>query len=154
MIPLLESYLNCLQSLHADLQHAMDGLSQDALDWSPGADMNSIAVLAAHIAGSMRYWIGDVAGQDRSARDRDAEFRTKEVDAAALAARLDAALNHSQTVLEKLALPDLEANRIAPRDGKEYTVAWALVHALEHTATHVGHIQITRQLWDHAHASR
>jgi len=27
-------------------------------------------------------------------------------------------------------------------------VAWALLHALDHTAQHLGHMQITRQLWD------
>jgi hypothetical protein len=27
-------------------------------------------------------------------------------------------------------------------------VGWALLHALEHTAIHLGHIQITQQLWD------
>jgi ankyrin repeat protein len=27
-------------------------------------------------------------------------------------------------------------------------VAWCLAHALEHTALHLGHMQITRQLWE------
>ena len=27
-------------------------------------------------------------------------------------------------------------------------VAWALLHALEHTAIHLGHMQIMRQLWE------
>jgi hypothetical protein len=28
------------------------------------------------------------------------------------------------------------------------TVAWAVLHAVDHTALHLGHIQITRQLWE------
>jgi hypothetical protein len=28
------------------------------------------------------------------------------------------------------------------------TAGWALNHALAHTALHIGHAQITRQLWD------
>jgi hypothetical protein len=27
-------------------------------------------------------------------------------------------------------------------------VAWALLHALEHTTLHLGQIQLTRQLWE------
>ncbi|HKZ82371.1 MAG TPA: DUF664 domain-containing protein [Anaerolineae bacterium] len=149
MLPILADYLNRLEVVHADMRRTLEGLPQEALDWSPGPDISSIAVLAAHTAGALRYWIGDVAGQAPSGRDRSAEFRTQDVDAAALIVRLDAALDHSRSVLERLALPDLEATRISLRDGKEYTIAWALAHALEHTAVHLGHMHITRQLWDH-----
>jgi len=31
-------------------------------------------------------------------------------------------------------------------------VAWALAHALEHTALHLGHIQIGRELWQEGFA--
>lgn len=148
MLPMLKDYFDRLQALHADIQRTIEGLPQDALDWSPGPDMNSLAVLAVHTAGAERYWIGDVAGQDPSGRDRAAEFRTQGMDAAALTARLDAALAHSRAVLEELTLSDLDALRPSSRDGREVTVAWALAHALGHTAVHVGHMQIIRQLWD------
>lgn len=148
MLPVLIDYLDRLQALHADMHHALDGLSQAALDWSPGPDMNSLAVLAVHSAGAERYWIGDVAGRDPSERDRAAEFHTRGLDAAALTARLDATFAHSRTVLEGLTSSELEALRPSSRDGRGVTVAWALAHALEHTAVHVGHMQIVRQLWD------
>ena len=41
-----------------------------------------------------------------------------------------------------------------PRDGKKYTVAWALGHALEHTAIHVGHIPMLKQLWKEREETR
>ena len=47
-----------------------------------------------------------------------------------------------------LTLDDLEALRQSPRDGRQYTTAWALAHALEHTGIHVGHVQIIRQWWE------
>jgi len=147
MIPLLAFYLDRLEELHADVQRAIDELPPEALDWSPGPGMNSIAVLVAHVAGSMRYWIGEVAGGAASGRDRPAEFRTKDVGAAELKARLEAALAHSREVLAGLTLADLEASRLAPIQAREFSAGWALAHALEHTAIHVGHIQITVQLW-------
>jgi uncharacterized damage-inducible protein DinB len=148
MQPFLEAYLDRLQGLHADMLGALGGLPAVALDWVPGPGMNSITVLVVHTVGAERYWVGDVVGCDPSGRDRAAEFRAQGLDAATLKQRLDDTLAHTRGVLEGLTLQDLQAIRVSPRDGREYTVAWALAHALEHTAIHVGHIQIMRQLWE------
>jgi hypothetical protein len=48
---------------------------------------------------------------------------------------------------EKMNLSDLETERIHPRHGNKVSVAFAVLHALEHAATHVGHIGLTVQLW-------
>ena len=146
--PLFDSYLERLQNLHADIRHAIEGLPVEALDWSPGHEMNSLAVLATHTAGAERYWIGDVIARNDSHRDRAAEFRARAIDSATLLERLDAVLASSHRVLEGLTLSDLETTRIVPRDGSEVTVAWALLHTLEHTAIHLGHMQLVRQLWE------
>ena len=148
MFSILEGYWECLQGLHAGIERTIKSLPLEALDWVPGPDMNSLGVLAVHVAGAERYWIGDVVGRDPSGRDRSAEFLTRGLDAATLRARLAATLAHSQAVLERLALPDLEATRVSPRDGRIFAATWCLAHALEHTALHLGHMQLTRQLWD------
>ena len=148
MEPLFEDYLHRLEELHDDAKHAIQRLLQETLDWVPAPDMNSLCALVVHLAGAERYWIGDVVGLDPSGRDRAAEFRARGLDAAALSERLDGALAHSRGVLETLMLEDLEASCVSPRDGREFTAAWALAHALEHTGIHVGHIQIVHQLWD------
>jgi uncharacterized damage-inducible protein DinB len=148
MLPLFEEYLSALERLHDGVAQAIAGLPLEALDWVPGPDIPSLAVLVVHLTGAQRYWIGDVVGQDPSGRDRAAEFRVSGLDAAALRARLDQTLTHSRGVLEDLTVKDMDTIRVSPRDGREYTVAWALCHALEHTALHLGHIQIVRQLWD------
>jgi len=148
MLRAFEGYLTRLQVLHAVLERALEGLAPEALDWSPGPHMNSLCVLAVHVTGAQRYWIGDVVGRDPSGRNREVEFRAQGTDGAALRLRLNRTLEHTRGVLDTLTLQDLEASRTSPRDGREYTVGWALAHALEHTAIHVGHAQITRQLWD------
>jgi diamine N-acetyltransferase len=148
MQPFFGNLYDRLHKLHQDIAQVLQGLPQDALDWTPATDMNSLAVLVVHTAGAERYWIGDVAGQRPSKRDREAEFQTVGLDAAALLGRLDEAEACAQEVLETLTLADLEAQRTSPRDGRPYTVGWALAHALEHTGLHLGHMQIGRQLWD------
>ncbi len=149
MMPIIfDEYLDRLERLHADIAQAVEGLPLEALDWAPGAEMNSIGVLVVHLTGAERYWIGDVAMQEPSGRDRDAEFRVRGLDAAALMQRLADATAYAQGALARLPLADLDAARTSPRDGRQFTVAWAVLHALEHTALHLGHIQITRQMWE------
>jgi uncharacterized damage-inducible protein DinB len=105
-------------------------------------------VLVVHLTGAERYWIGDVALGEPSNRDRNAEFKVREVGMEALRQRLDDTLSYASAALERLTLQDLEATRTSPRDGRTFTVAWALLHALEHSNQHLGHIQIMRQLWE------
>ncbi|GAB4455523.1 MAG: hypothetical protein Fur0044_49770 [Anaerolineae bacterium] len=148
MLPLFEAYLTCLERLHADLRSVLEGVPQEGLDWvPPGPEMNSLAVLAAHITGSERYWVGEIAGGDPAHRDRSAEFRTEKVDGTALLAGLEASLAHSRATLAQLTLADLETRRPAV-DRDEVTVAWALFHSLQHIATHLGQMQMTRQMWE------
>lgn len=141
-------YMNLLQDCHNGILQAIEGLPSEALDWVPGEDMNSISVLVFHTTGSVRFWIGDIAAQEPSNRDRDAEFRVRGVGTDILKKRLADNLEYVSSVLEKMSLQDLESSRVRPSDGREFTVAWALLHALEHATSHLGQIQITRQLWE------
>jgi hypothetical protein len=104
--------------------------------------------LVTHLTGAERYWIGDVGGQDPSGRDREAEFRVHGIVLSELQQRLRDASLYAHRLLETLELHDLEAVQVSPRDGKKFTLSWALLHALEHSAIHLGHIQLIRQLWD------
>lgn len=147
------NYLDLLQDCHNNILQALEGLPQTALDWVPGQDMNSIAVLLAHITGSERYWIGDIAAMESSNRDREAEFRIHSVEADVFRKRLADNLEYARNVVSKMSLQDLEVSRISPNNEREYTVAWALLHALEHATSHLGQIQITRQLWEQSNGS-
>jgi len=148
MQPFFQDYFHRLQELHDDIVKAIEGLPQEALDWVPGPGLNSLCVLVVHVTGAERYWIGNVVGCDPSGRDREAEFGAQGLDAATLKRGLDDSLAHSCRVLEKLTTRELQLSRVSPRDGRKFTVAWSLANALAHTAAHVGHMQVTRQLWD------
>lgn len=145
-----QDYLERLQALHHEIAEAIAGLPQAALDWTPAPQANSIAVLVVHLVGAERYWMGDVGLGQPSGRDRAAEFLVAGISSAELVARLESASSYARTALQGLQVADLAAQRVSPRDGQGLTAGWALLHALEHSAIHLGHIQLTRQLWESA----
>ena len=147
-----ESYYDRLHTLHREVSDAITDLPREALDWEPKPSMNSLTVLVVHLTGAERYWIGDVAGQDPSGRIRSEEFETRGLDTDKLQECLERTLAHSYGVLQQLSMDDLEVSRYSSRDENTYSVAWALAHALEHTALYLGHIQIGRELWQEGFA--
>jgi uncharacterized damage-inducible protein DinB len=142
-----DDLFNRFSELHTDIEKTVGGLPIEALDWIPGREMNSIAVLVVHLASAERYWIG-VALNEPPDRNREAEFRTEGLSADELKAHLTSTDEYTRKSLARLSLPDLETVRLSPRNDKTFTAGWCLAHALEHTALHTGHIQLTRQLWE------
>jgi uncharacterized damage-inducible protein DinB len=142
-----EALLDQFRELHAGIYKALETLPAEALDWVPGPEMNSLSVLVVHLAGAERYWVGDVVQGVPSFRNRDAEFQARGMDAAALKGRIEKLDEYETAVFEALRLRDLDAWRVSPRDGRKVTVAMGLLHALKHTAVHVGHIEVLVQQW-------
>jgi uncharacterized damage-inducible protein DinB len=136
------------QNLHSQMEEAFLDLPQEGLDWIPGEEMNSISVLTMHTAGATRFLVGEIVLGLPSERDREAEFNSKGVPAEDLQKQLRGALKVIEEALDQLDMQDLEAVRTSPRDGRELTVGWCIAHAFEHTAQHLGHMQMTRQMWE------
>lgn len=151
MEPFFKDYLQRLNKLHTDIRMEIQDLSQEGLNWKPSPEMNSMAVIITHLVGAERYWIGDIAGQKSSNRDRDSEFRVKDMDADTLQGMLASADTFAAQVIGRLVLNDLNSDRSVPGNQQSFTVGRALLHALEHTGLHLGHIQIQRQMWDQSH---
>ncbi len=154
-----------LRDLHANLAWLHDQakaivgeLEQSQLDWTPAAGWNSIAQLVAHIAYSERYWIGEVVGGEAFGEEREAAFAVTRLDGAALCALLDDALEQSERALDGVTPADLDRGlEVGPAEDLEHpvdgplTLMGPLVHAIEHTAIHTGHIELMRDLlhqWD------
>ena len=138
--------LNNLQELHNDVVKALEGLPAEALDWSPKTGVNSITALVVHMTGAERFLFGEIIGGQSLNRNRDAEFLTKNMTLETLMQRLADNRPYIAGVLEPLTLVDLEGKRILR--SREVTVGWVIGHALKHTATHLGHIQVMSDMWD------
>ena len=131
-----------------DLQHRLHqdvrDLPAEAMDWSPGPEMNSVAVLLAHITGLLHEGI-DIALGDPPGRVRAQEFQTHGVLSVEMLRRLDAVIDDARGALPRLGLEDLDKER--NDDDGPISCGMALLHALEHASLHLGHLQVTCQMW-------
>lgn len=142
-----ESLIDQLHRLHGELFKALDEFPPDAVDWVPGPEMNSLSVLIVHLSGAERYWVGDVVKGDPSFRVRETEFQARGLTVDALKQRIIDLDTYESASLDTMQLVPWDEERVSPRDGQRITVARALLHALQHTAVHLGHIQILSQQW-------
>ncbi len=150
MNPEAAEYLNMLEDLRGQIIRLLEELPAEALNWRPieGEDdhvTNSVAVMAAHVAGAEHYWVGEVVGGLPASRDRPAEFKTKIDSPAPLINRLAEVGEESQLIIANLTADEL--NKVRVTNHGEVSTRWALLHAIDHTALHLGHMQITAQLW-------
>jgi uncharacterized damage-inducible protein DinB len=147
MINFFEALADYFHELHGEIKRDLEALPPAALDWKPGPEMNSVAIIIVHLTGAERFLVGDVVMQESSNRNRDLEFQAQGMSKEDLFHRLDETEAYLGNAIGQLSLSDLETTRIHPRHGDQVTVSWALLHALAHTATHVGHINLTVQMW-------
>jgi uncharacterized damage-inducible protein DinB len=150
MLSELNNYLQRLDDLRRQVIDLIAGLPPEALDWRPTEAVedhatNSLAVLAAHIAGAEHFWLGEVIGGRPPTRDRPAEFEMKETSAAELCGRLEQSGDETRAVFAGLSDGDLDDSREI--EGRTVPVRWGILHVIDHTALHLGHMQITYQLW-------
>lgn len=150
MLKEIENYLSLLNDLRGQVKTLLEGLPKEALDWPPidgqgELATNSLTVMAIHLAGSEAFWIKEIIGGQSIHRDRDAEFVAKGLGFSELAAKMETGAKDTPPILSSLTSAQLEETRKF-RD-RIVTVRWAILHVIEHFAVHIGHMQLTRQLW-------
>lgn len=107
-------------------------------------ESNTALVLATHLIGAAEYWVLQVAGGQDVGRERSAEFRATGT-AAELVARYERWLTAMRQLFQTL--PEDRLEQPTRRfNGEPITVRDALLHAVEHSALHQGHLELTRQL--------
>ena len=147
----LDNYINRIEDLRNQVSSLIADLPAGALNWRPieGGDdhsSNSLAVLAAHIAGAEHFWIAEIIGGRPATRDRDAEFAAVTSDAADLVRALEEVRQETREVFSALSESDLNGTRQVK--DKIVPVRWGMLHVIDHTSLHLGHMQITYQLWN------
>jgi hypothetical protein len=126
----------------------MEGMDLDTLNWVPVEGANSIATIITHLVGSESETLRCMAGLP-SERFRELEFDRKRVTRVEVLALLDAA---DDLIAETK--PHIDADRLEavfalptlPADEVRSGLTW-LVGNYGHAQEHLGHIQLTKQLY-------
>lgn len=148
MDPLILSISQQLESLHNDIFKAVDSLGDAEINWAHPRLSNTMGILLRHVAGSERYWIREVVGGQPVHRNRDAEFVKDHPTKAPLIDNLRRAHAEVQDVLRSLTASDLAAVIEIPWDTQRRSVTkiWVILHSVEHTAYHLGQIQLFKKM--------
>lgn len=145
MDPVVEKIAEQFQVVHGHLREEVRDLSIEELNWTPAPETNSIAVLVVHTLGSEAEVLR-VAAKAEGSRDRDAEFLAKEIDSADLLREIDQADSYLEAMAPRITAENLAAE--LPRGDRppETGLHW-LVTNYGHAREHLGHIQLTKQLY-------
>jgi uncharacterized damage-inducible protein DinB len=149
----IDQYAKELRKLFGRLCKSVEGLSDEQLNWRPpAAQTNSIFAIATHTLGNARAWILGICCGAPIDRDRPAEFRASGKEASPIVAGAHGLLAEIEPALRKLPVESLDelreprqqlwgAGTVEPVTGRE-----AILHVVEHFATHLGQIEVTRDL--------
>lgn len=149
--PVLQAARAILRRLRDDMRAAIENLPNEAINWlPPGEDTNSIAVIAHHAWHSTRQWLSVTVEAPAPDRNRSAEFEVTYDSTDDLLATLDEISEECLGLISKERHIDPGAIRQHwdPATEIKFNAAWTLMHALEHLGEHVGHVGLTRQVWE------
>ncbi len=138
-----------LADQHNTMREVLDGLDAKALNWAPGPETNSIAVLFTHLLGAENSMTATIAREPFD-RDRDAEFRVTVDDVATLRDLVNSVESRVMSRVDKLSLEDLAEMHSPPGDrlNRVHLGSWWVFHAVEHNREHIGQALLTRQLYE------
>jgi hypothetical protein len=115
------------------------------------SELMTVAGLLSHLAYVEQYWFGIVFDgrldpwAERMKTDVDAEFRAAlDIPLPTLIADYEAQCQLSRDIVAKL---DLDAAATTGR-GQPVNLRWVLIHMIEETGRHAGHLDLLRELLD------
>jgi uncharacterized damage-inducible protein DinB len=134
---------------HRDMREIVADLDADALNWRPGPETNSLAVLVIHILGAEHSCVTTALGKPIE-RDRDAEFQVVAESPSELIAEIDRIDSLLPGLLDQVSAEDLETVRTRPNDrlNRANPGIWWLLHSMRHTREHIGQMMLTRQMYE------
>ena len=134
-----------------DLRRTLDGLEGESLNWRPvGDESSSICMLVTHMMGMANGMSAIAAGKTPN-RDRAAEFAAAGTSIDPLLKLIDDAQQSVQQNLNEVPPEMLSEPRAFM--GGESTAGGLLVMMLRHLGEHLGHVTLTRQLWEQLEAA-
>ncbi len=144
----IQGYADSINGLLTEVEGHIEGLSGDALNWRPLArDTNSLAVIVTHMCGSLGLWVYQTLTGEDVSRVRDSEFQARAQGPDELLTLIALAKSRARTALEGCTAESLNDTVVLP-GGEPRTKRSAILTTIEHLSLHLGHMDLTRQLWE------
>jgi hypothetical protein len=147
-------------NVYGDLDQLLADLPDEALLWKPfetspwQGPSNSLGKIAAHAVSSTvyllrraEYAMGQREWSEVDGDEGHEEFGPANYHLDYLRARVKRTQEYVHHFLDSVTSEQLGASRAHPKRPITFVARQELIHALEHLSQHVGHGQITRQLW-------
>jgi hypothetical protein len=149
MIPEVKGYLDAIEGLRGAMRRAVEGVDAQGLNWNPlPGEANSLYAIVSHMCFSEPALIHTrITGQPMEGGYPNV-FASRGDDPQELFSRLDQVGQTTHSLMEGLTAEDMDRS-IDPGGGRPSRTLreWIIVH-LRHQALHLGHIEITKQLYE------
>jgi uncharacterized damage-inducible protein DinB len=145
----VQDYITELGIIRQQILETLRGLKDEAMNWQPiSGDTNTIYAILSHLIGAQNNWVRKIISGQEIKRDREAEFRATG-KAAEVIDRFEKESRAIEEILRSLSLAQLDEKRSVPGQSQATaSVRWCILHVISHNAVHLGHMQLTRQLWE------
>jgi uncharacterized damage-inducible protein DinB len=146
--------LHFLEYQRASVRAIVEGLSEEAWHTSVVASGWTPAGFVEHLAGAEYHWFQGVvegaeyvpsADEDVVPYDPNAAFVSDQPSAEVLRNYLEEC-QRSDAILARVSMSDVPRGRHG--NDEVPSVRWVVLHMIEETATHSGHLEIARELLD------
>ena len=155
------TYRRLYDEKYGEIEALLAGLQAEALTWKPfegnawTGPAGALGWLVAHAVSSTVYLLrraewtaGRIEWSQVDGDEGSQEFGPANRDPAYLRARAKRTQIYVHQILDSLSEADLALQRPHPdQPDRLLTVRYDIQHALEHLSQHIGHAQLTRQLW-------
>lgn len=144
MKPMIEVVQRMLNRQVERYGNVVDALPEDALNWRPGnEETNSVAQLVRHVTAVQHLLLARALGEP-VAYNHEQSLRNDPATKAELHGLLtDAKAKKDEQLarLDGMDMSEMLDNGRAPR-------AYFIIHTADHGQEHLGHAELTKQLWE------
>ncbi|MGE5107961.1 MAG: DinB family protein [Sphingobacteriales bacterium] len=106
---------------------------------------NSGGNLCLHLCGNLQYFIGAILGDSGYIRNREAEFKLKNITRTKLVDEIEATITVVTDTLEQVTKKDLEKDYSLQVFGEPMTTEYFILHLAGHLNYHLGQINYHRR---------
>ena len=129
------------------LKEELSAYEQDEQVWKTAEGIgNSGGNLCLHLTGNLQHFIGATLGETGFIRNREAEFKLKNIPRQKLLEEVDNTKRVVTDTLEQLSKKELESEYPLQVFGEPLTTQFFLIYLLKHLSYHIGQINYHRRL--------